>query len=255
MTQRIYLVLCAACLMSIVACKENVQTSTASSRPSGKYYNSAVIKGCPGKMPYDIPSYAFELNFTGNDSVQIDNGFENYALPFVATANPGEYMILKASVAGDMHFIMTSDSTLELMDTAWTKLASASSFALLPKDGEKANWGFREYLNDCLVTGSYSLFTDGELAPHTADFMVNGQINGMKPFIGYRVCYAGDCVGETEPPSRTIDLLDQSGAVTTFAFKNIEGKMALELYEIGESQPDVKGERPIGKMKYELRTE
>jgi hypothetical protein len=77
----------------------------------------------------------------------------------------------------------------------------------------------------------------------------------MKPFIGYNICYAGDCVGETDPPSRVIELIDQEGKVQTFSFKNIEGKMGIELYEIGEPKPDVKGERPIGKLKYELRTE
>jgi len=77
----------------------------------------------------------------------------------------------------------------------------------------------------------------------------------MKPFVGYAICYAGDCVGETEPPSKTIELIDNQGKVQTFSFKNVEGKMAIELYEIGEAKPDVKGERPIGKLKYELRTE
>jgi len=62
-------------------------------------------------------------------------------------------------------------------------------------------------------------------------------------------------VGETEPISKTLDLIDRDGNIQTFSFKNVEGKMAIELYTIGEGNPDEKGGRSIGKMKYELRTE
>ena len=71
-------------------------------------------------------------------------------------------------------------------------------------------------------------------------FLPNGQLNGMKPFLGYVLCYAGDCLEETEPASRTIDLIDEKGQKQTFAFKSIEGKMAIELYSIGPPIPDMK---------------
>ena len=77
----------------------------------------------------------------------------------------------------------------------------------------------------------------------------------MKPFLGYVLCYAGDCLEETEPASRTIDLIDEKGQKQTFAFKSIEGKMAIELYSIGPPIPDMKGGRSIGPMVYEFRTE
>ena len=86
-------------------------------------------------------------------------------------------------------------------------------------------------------------------------FLPNGQLNGMKPFLGYVLCYAGDCLEETEPASRTIDLIDEKGQKQTFAFKSIGGKMAIELYSIGPPIPDMKGGRPIGPMVYEFRTE
>jgi len=242
-------------IVGLFACKEKATTSSGKcNAPSGRYINSTVLKGCPNKMPYDVPSYTYEMTFNGKDSVAFDNGFENYTLPFKATKNECEFVIPEASVEGDMIFRVTSDSTLELVDTAWTKVPSASFYSKVT-NAIQQSWGFKEFVNQCVIAGDYSLFVDGELQPIQASFIVNGQVNGMKPFIGYAICIAGDCVGETEPPSRIIELIDQQGKVQTFSFKNVEGKMAIELYEIGESNPEVKGERPIGKLKYELRTE
>jgi hypothetical protein len=121
--------------------------------------------------------------------------------------------------------------------------------------GEQAEWSFVEYLNDCAVSGSYAMFHKGELIPGEVTLLPNGQIKDWKPFIGYRLCYAGDCLEDTYPPSRTIDLIDDQGKVTTFSVKPVEGKMALELYSIGDPIPDIKGNRPVGPMVYELRTE
>jgi hypothetical protein len=245
-------------MAGIISCKPgSTTTETASSKcivPSGRYINSTVLKDCPGKMPYDIPSYSYEMTFNGKDSVTIDNGFENYTLPFTATANPCEFVIPKATAEGDLLFRVISDSTFELVDTAWTKVPSASFYSKV-NTGTQQSWGFKEFLNQCIIAGDYAFFIDGKLQPNQASLFINGQVNGMKPFIGYALCYAGDCVGETEPPSRIIELIDNQGKVQTFSFKNIEGKMAIELYEIGEGNPEIKGERPIGKLKYELRTE
>ncbi len=222
--------------------------------PSGRYINATVLNSCPDKMPYDVPNYCYELTFNGKDSVAVDNGFENYTLPFTTTAIACEYVIPKASAEGDMLFRVTSDSTIELVDTAWTKVATTSLYSKVTNPTKKS-WGFKEFLNDCVIAGRYALFTDGQLQHGEVSVLVNGQLNGMKPFIGYAICYAGDCLETTDPPSKTIDLIDLQGHIQTFSYKNVEGKMAIELYSIGKEKPDVKGERSIGKLKYELRTE
>jgi len=49
--------------------------------------------------------------------------------------------------------------------------------------------------------------------------------------------------------------MDEKGQTETFVFKSVGGKMAIELYSIGPSNPDIKGGRSIGPMIYELRTE
>lgn len=222
--------------------------------PTGKFVNATVLDECPDKMPVDVPHFCLELNFRGKDSVLIDNGFEKFSLPFTLAADGCTFKIAGASLFGDMFFIFNTDTSIQLIDTAWTKLPGFSTFKkVTPRDDE--NVGFEYFLNECIVTGEYALFENGNLASHQVTILPNGQLNGLKPFLSYSLCYAGDCLEETEPASRTIDLIDEKGQKVTFALKSIEGKMALELYSIGPPIPDMKGGRSIGPMVYELRTE
>jgi hypothetical protein len=153
-----------------------------------------------------------------------------------------------------MYFTIGVDSSLQLIDTAWTKVSTFSTFKKVKgPDGDDLR--FEYALNNCVIAGDYALFTKGVLAPNQVSFLPNGQLNGFKPFLGYSLCYAGDCLEETDPAAQTIDLLDERGGVVTFVMKPVEGKMAIELYSIGDPVPDMKGGRSIGPMVYELRTE
>jgi hypothetical protein len=67
------------------------------------------------------------------------------------------------------------------------------------------------------------------------------------------LCYAGDCVGKLNPLPGLLNSSIETARTEAFSFKNVEGKMAIEIYSIGEGNPEIKGERPIGKLKYELR--
>ncbi|MDZ4747694.1 MAG: hypothetical protein SH808_04355 [Saprospiraceae bacterium] len=222
--------------------------------PIGKFVNATVLEKCPDKMPADIPHFCLELNFRDNDSVLIDNGFEKFSLPFSLAADGCTFKISGASLFGDIYFILSGDTSIQLIDTAWTKLTGYSAFKkVVPREGE--NVSFEYFLNECILTGEYALFENGNLAAHQVTIMPNGQLNGFKPFLAYTLCYAGDCLEETDPASRTIDLIDQKGAIQTFAFKSIEGKMAIELYRVEPPTPDMKGGRSIGPMVYKLRTE
>ena len=243
---------CLALSALIVGCQPATKEETCA-LPSGRFINSTVLSACPGKMPVDIPHYALDITLNGKDSAVVDNGFER--VPLQVTAGKGcTFKLISATQFGDMEFRVTSDSTIALIDSAWTQVAAPSVFTKT-SGVNRVDWSFQEYLNDCAVSGSYALFKNGELMTGVVDILPNGQINGMKPFIGYRLCYAGDCLEDTDPPSRTIDLVDDQGNLKTFSIKPIEGKMALELYTISDPIPDIKGGRSIGPMIYELRTE
>lgn len=250
MSFRLSFILGTLCLF--MACKPSGTTDKSCPPASGHYVNQTVLNNCRDKMPYDTPSFSYELTFS-KDSVHVDNGFENYDLPVVADTGC-IYKIIGATSLGDMAFKVLSDSSIQLMDTEWTKTAEASIFQKVTR-ADQQQWGFTELLNECKIAGEYAFFKEGELQTGKVTVLPNGQLNGMKPFIGYTLCYAGDCIGETEPPSPTITLTDDRGNMQTFAFKTVEGKMAIEFYSIADPLPDIKGERPIGKMIYELRSE
>lgn len=243
----------ASVLLFFFGCKTETPKETCTP-PTGRFINYTVLQKCPGAMPADEASFCFELNFKRPDTVDVDNGFERFRLPYKVSADGCYFTIAGATLFGDMVFKTDGDSMLTLIDTAWTKLKTFSTFKKYTEP-LRSKWSFEEHLNDCLIAGQYSLFKEGNLVPHVVDVLSNGQINGLKPFLGYSICYAGDCLETTDPPSRTIDFIDEKGGIETFAFRMIDGKMSIEFYRIGPVIPDIKGSRSIGPMVYEFRTE
>jgi hypothetical protein len=237
----------------LAACAPGISTEKCLA-PKGRYANTTVLDKCGQTMPFDIPSFCYELNFNKVGSVDVDNGFEKFNLPYVKTDDGCMYKILGATLFGDMYFEVDSDSSIQLIDTAWTKVNSFTTFKRRITS-DSSSLSFEHQLNECILAEEYALFKDGNLQSGLVTLMANGQMNGLKPFLGYRICYAGDCLEETEPAANTVDFIDDKGNRETFVFKNIEGKMAIELYSIGPPIPDIKGSRSIGPMVYELRTE
>src|SRR5690242_2664429 len=146
-------------MLILLSCKsgENSVKKTACS-VSGKYINYTVLQHCPDIMPGDVPSFALELDFNGKDTVDINNGFERFHLPITGPAEGCNYTIVGATQFGDMHFIVQGDSTIQLIDSAWTKLNTASIFQRIT---ENRPLSFVHYLNDCLLTGSWTLVKPG----------------------------------------------------------------------------------------------
>lgn len=244
-------------ILLICLCSANLliaQAGTDCDIPSGKFINMTVLSQCPDVMPSDVPHYCFELNFRSQGMVDIDNGFEKYRLAYHAAGEGCRYVIEKATLHGDMYFTFEGDSVIQLMDSAWTKLPTASRYMRL-KGPDGKDMSFEHYLNQSVIAGEYAFFKEGQLVPGVITVLANGQLNGMKPYLGYVLCYAGDCLEETDPPARTIELLDIKGNKETFAYKTVGGKMAIEFYKLGPSKSDEKGGRSIGPMVYELRTE
>ena len=66
--------------------------------------------------------------------------------------------------------MLDGDTSIQLIDTAWTKLTGFSTFnRVRPIDGE--NVGFEYLLNECILAGEYAFFNEGNLAPHQVAFM------------------------------------------------------------------------------------
>ena len=126
------------------------QTPADCEAPSGKYINMTVLSQCPESMPSDIPHYSCELTFRSNGMVDIDNGFEKYRLAYHAAGDGCRYVIEKATFQGDMYFVCEGDSVIQLMDSAWTKLPSASIYKRL-KGPDGKDVSFEHDLNDRVI--------------------------------------------------------------------------------------------------------
>jgi hypothetical protein len=236
----------------IISCK-NVETAGGSNscNLTGRFFNMTVLDQCPSKMPVDVPYYALELIFRTKDSVDISNGIEKYRLPVAKGKGDCQFKILNATQFGDMLFEVKGDSLLLLYDTAWTKVVSTSSFVKL-SNSAREDWSFENYLNNCAIAGSYTITSaDGKSSP--VYFLPNGQVSGIKPYLSYELCYAGDCLEETETPTPLIEFMDDKGERVLFAYKKPEGQSSIQFFNIGEPKPDVKGGRSIEALAFELK--
>jgi hypothetical protein len=246
-----YFLMTIGALVLLLSCKSGEKSASRTKCYLGmKYINYTVLEHCPDILPGDVPSFALEFQFKTKDTVDVDNGFERFRLPYSEPGDSCHFVIKGATQFGDMHFQLKGDSTILLYDSAWTQLNKASEFRRID---EKLPWSFKHYLNECAITGTYNLIKEGVGKDHKVIFLRNGQLDGMRPYLAYEICFAGDCLGETSPPSNTIDFTDDKNNKTTFAFKIAPGRRTIQFFTIGDPSPDTKGERSIGPLAFEVK--
>ncbi|HZV68075.1 MAG TPA: hypothetical protein VFG10_00955 [Saprospiraceae bacterium] len=240
------------CLILLLAsCKSATAPAQKSSCViGGKYLNYTVLEHCPDILPGEVPSYALEINFKSKDTVDLFNGFERFRMPYTGPTDSCTYTIKGATQFGDMKFRVQGDTMVQLYDSAWTQLNRTSVFRRI--DDSKL-WGFSNYLNECVIVGTWNLIKEGVGKDHKVIFLRNGQVDGMSPYLSYDICYAGDCLEETEPFSNTIDFLDDHNKHTAFAITIVPGRRTIKFYSIGDPVPDQKGGRKIGPLAFELK--
>ena len=234
--------------LALCACKGNNDGNEHGIR--GRFVNNTVLKDIADTIPGGIPAYCFEMNFISDDTVEISNGFEDYKLEYIRVG--GSYLLFKASEEGSMPFKLINDSTLILADTSWTNNAYNSEFKKVP-DNKQQKWVFDYYLNQVMVVGEYTLYKKNKPLPQKVVFKVDGHVSGLDDYTTYSICYSGDCIGETLPPSNTITFKSNNEKTTDFAFKINKKNKSIFIFKIAPPLKDVEGERAIKEMVYELR--
>ena len=236
--------LTSVCTLLLLSCKP--KETAVQCLPSGYFINQTVLDQCPDRMPGDVPHYAFELRFSGTEYIQIDNGFENFNLPYAKAESNCQFTIPKATLFGDMIFTLEGDSVLTLYDSAWTKVEMPSKFFRVDSVNlDKIN--FHSKMNACLLAGKYSL--NGQT---NVEILPDGRISGLDQFNRYAICYAGDCLEDTDPPARTLTLTNVAGQSESFVFQRSANADTLQFLRIGPEIPDQKGGRAIGEIAYAL---
>lgn len=217
--------------------------------PQGRLVNITLLDRCEEILKGDIPYFATELRFRDSSTVIADNGFEQFPLKISYDRGGCTGVLRRATVQGDMAFSLGEDGQFTLYDTAWTQGAKPSVFgqAVAP---ERKNWGFRQHLNFCVFGFSYFLESDGKPTGGPILLLPNGQMNGMRPFLGYTLCYAGDCMEETEPAYPTVIFHRAEGGDITYAMEILELGHRIRFRHVAPPEPDVKGGRKVGDVAF-----
>lgn len=250
---KILFLLLAVTISMAFGCQQNAATENGSCNLSGRFYNRNILDKCPDIMPVDIPYYAVQLNFVVKDSVDIMNGIEKFRLPYSRDVDNCKFKISGATQFGDMMFHVMGDSILHLYDTVWTKITTYATF----KKAQEANrndWEFNTFLNECVIAGTYSM-ENKDKNPSRVIFLPNGQVMGLKPYLSYALCYAGDCLEETETPANIIEFTNDQGTPELFVYKMLDGQRHIQFFKVGDAIPDIKGGRVIGELAYEIKSE
>ena len=216
----------------------------------GRFVNNTVLNKIADTIPGGVPAYCFEMNFVSDDSVEMTNGFEDYKIAYTKEGN--NYLFLEASWKGNMPFTLINDSTIILIDTAWTGITTFSEFKKVP-DSKENKWVFSYYLNKQMVAGEYILYKSNKPTTQKVVFDADGHVMGLKDYFTYEICFSGDCIGETNPPANTISFISKNNEPIDYAFKIDKKNKKLSIYEIANPDIDIIGDRAIKNMIFDLR--
>ena len=93
---------------------------------SGRYINMTFLEQLPDQIPGSIPVYCLEINFTGSDSAEIYNGFEEFKLAYRKEGD--NFLFVKAVQGNDLSFINNEAGVIILADSVWTGRPTKSVF-------------------------------------------------------------------------------------------------------------------------------
>lgn len=216
---------------------------------SGHYFNQTFLGTAIDSVPGLINTYCYELNFVSPDSVKVYYGFEEATLSY--TKSGKKFAIKKALQDKDLLFSIDETDKLILEDSAWKQNDQNSTF-VKSSSGASGQWEFPSMLNARMLAGSYEVFENGKLTGKKVVFDKNGTLTGLKDFTAYELCFSGDCVGEVNPISNNLTLSSAANSGTTYAFQFNRAKRILNIYNIEAPIKDIKGERAIKDVAFEL---
>lgn len=226
------------------------KTASEPAKPNGHYINETFLNQIVEKFPSDIPMYCTALTFNSSDSALMANGIENAYLKFEKT--DGGYQFIQAFWDGNamqnLKFKVDNDSIIYLEDSIYTNRNQLSRFVRV-----NPSTTFEKTLNESTVAGKYKFFKLDKNMETEVVLHADGKVENFENFTKYEVCYAGDCVQETDVPARIIYFYNDPKALTCMVWnwKN-DKKKHLELYAVEASNPDEKGNRRILEKIYEL---
>jgi hypothetical protein len=235
------------CVFTAAGCNRNERHEA---EPlSGHYVNQTFLGTAIDSVPGLINTYCYEMDFVGPDSVKIFYGFEEATLSYEKSGN--KYAVKKALQDKDLMFSIDDTDKLVLEDSSWKQNNENSTFIKLASTA-RGQWQFPALLNARMVAGSYEMFEKNKPTGQKVIFDKNGTVTGLRDFTSYELCFSGDCVGEVHPISNNITLSSATNSGSTYAFQFNRVKRILNIYNIEAPIKDIKGERGIKDIAFEL---
>jgi len=226
----------------LAGCDQNSEKEAA--KLSGKFINETFLRQVADSIPGLIPVYCYQLTFNGTDSVDILYGFEQAKLAYKKTGK--KYQLVKALQDQDMTFILNNDNSITLIDSAWNGTNKNSAF-------KESKSNFVTALNEQMIAGEYKIYRNGTQTSQRVVFNADGTVTGLEKFTNYSLCYSGDCVGEIYPISTSITFSNEKTETVMYAFKIDKSKKTLGIYHIEAPVKDIKGERAVKGLAFDLR--
>lgn len=235
------------CTAIVYGCNDK-SSDTAEVALRGHYINQSFLDVVEDSIPGLINTYCFELNFLSDDSVKVFYGFEEATLTY--TKSGKKYAIKKAFQDKDLLFSVDESKKLILEDSVWKQSNENSLFDKVasPSSGQ---WVFPSVLNEKMIAGSYEIYEKGKATGKKVSFSAEGKVTGIGDFKSFELCFSGDCVGEVHPVSNNITFRSEA-ANAVYAFQFNSAKKILNIYNIEAPIKDIKGERGIKDIAYEL---
>jgi len=227
------------------SCKEKEETGL-----TGRFINESFLRQVSDSIPGLIPVYCYEMNFSSADSVDILYGFEKARLAYKKSGN--KYILIKALQEKDMVFTVNENQTITLIDSAWNGNNKNSTFSESTNKGNPEA-DFISNLNSEIIAGDYNVFKANKPTGKKISFKEDGTVSGIEKFSRYTLCYSGDCVGEIYPISNSITLTGDKNESVTYAFKSDKTNKTIGIYHIEAPVQDIKGERAIKELAFDLR--
>jgi hypothetical protein len=235
------------CVLFVSSCQDKDEGTEGI---TGNYVNQTFLQQVSDSIPGLIPVFCYELNFAGNDSVDILYGFEQARLAYKKDGK--KYLLIHALQEKDMSFTLNKDSTITLVDSAWNGVTRNSTFKKSNRTGAQ-KWDFEAFLNERIIAGTYELYQERKPSGQKVIFKADGAVTGLEKFDRYNICYSGDCVGEIYPVSNSITFSNDKKEVFTYAFKKDKVKKTVGIFQIEGPIKDIKGERAIKELAFDLR--
>lgn len=232
-------------LIILYGCRENDNVSL-----KGHWANTTLVQQIKDYLPGYSGDWIYsEIIFDGVDSALVRNGFESpYKVSFKKEDLGYVLEITPDRKDLNVYFILHEGRLVVVDPGSHNKIFPVVFTQVDTMVNEKDE--FTAYLNRNVIAGEYILLQNNQ----PVRFTEKGDVIGLPGYRNYEICYSGDCMCEIDTYN-VISLIRDSPETgfDYFAWERdtVEGRLLI--YRLSPPVPDIKGERMVTGIQFELK--